>query len=385
MQYCTTCILPSTKPDLAFSGDGECQACLNYRRRVDIDWDARKAEFVSKLEDARKSKTSPWDCIVPVSGGKDSTFQIAKIKELGFNPLAVTSTTCDLSPIGRRNLDNLRQFGVDHVEFSPNPLVRAKLNRIGLEQVGDISWPEHVGIWATPLKASVMFRVPTIVWGENAQNEYGGPPAMAENKVRPRRWMDEFGGLLGLRLSDLQTVYGFSPDDLHPYSFPTDESLEDIGTEGLYLGYFFPWDGVNNAIRAHTSGFESWPTVVQGSAANYENLDNYQTGIHDYFKFLKFGFGRASDILSMHVRRKRLGRSEAIRLAADLEGKFPWEYLDKSLEQILRPLGMDVEKFKTICDDFTTVSLFKMDSGGSLVRDEFGSPIKIKYDNDLPG
>jgi len=382
--YCTSCILPSTKPDLAFATDGRCQACVNYANRVAIDWETRKSEFMALLENARNTKTGAWDCIVPVSGGKDSTYQVAKIKELGFNPLAVTATTCDFTPIGQRNLDNLRSIGVDHVALSPNPQVRAKLNRIGLEEVGDISWPEHVGIFTIPVRASVMFKVPLIVWGENSQNEYGGPPAMADNKVLDRRWLEEFGGLLGLRVTDLAKSDGITSSDLELYTYPSDEDLLATGTRGVFLGYFFPWDGFANAHSAVAHGFETWPKAVHGSSASYENLDNYQTGIHDYFKFLKFGFGRASDILSMDVRRGRLERREAIGLVGELEGKFPWEYLDKSLVEILEPLGLNLEEFEGICDDYTNFGLFETEQDGSLVRDHEGNLKKTNYDNPPP-
>ena len=120
-----------------------------------------------------------------------------------MNPLCVTSTTCDLSEIGRHNIENIKNLGVDYIEMSPNPIIRAKLNKIGLKTIGDISWPEHVGIFTIPVRAAVQYNVPLIVWGENSQNEYGGPAAAADNKVLNRRWLEEFGGLLGLRTNDL--------------------------------------------------------------------------------------------------------------------------------------------------------------------------------------
>lgn len=379
--YCTSCILPTTKPDLAFDASGKCQACINYQERPLIDWEARKSDFISILDAARNSKTSAWDCIVPVSGGKDSTYQVLKIKELGFNPLAVTATTCDMTEVGRRNIDSLRRLGVDHIQMSPNPTVRAALNRIGLESVGDISWPEHVGIFTIPVRASVMLRVPLIIWGENSQNEYGGPPSMANNSVLDRGWLEEFGGLLGLRVSDFQKNHGLSDEEIFPYTYPTDGELRDVGTRGIFLGHFFPWDGLNNAIVSQTSGFEFWPTLVDGSAASYENLDNYQTGIHDYFKFLKFGFGRASDILSMHIRRGRIERDHAIRVVRTLEGKYPSSYLGKSLEDILSPLAIAVDRFSAICDDFTNYDLFEVNDRGELIRDSAGNLVKLNYDN----
>src|SRR4029079_14857111 len=113
--------------------------------------------------------------------------------------------------IGRKNIENIKRLGVDYVEFSPNPVVRGKLNRIGLTEVGDISWPEHVGIFTIPVRAAVQFEVPLIVWGENSQDEYGGPAAASEKNVLTRRWLEEFVGLLGLRVEDLSDVYGVDP------------------------------------------------------------------------------------------------------------------------------------------------------------------------------
>ncbi|RYE92644.1 MAG: N-acetyl sugar amidotransferase, partial [Oxalobacteraceae bacterium] len=157
--------MPSTKPDLLLDEEGVCNACRSYEKRTTIDWDQRARDLEVVLEKYR-GKGSNWDCIVPVSGGKDSTYQVIRMLQFGLNPLCVTSTTCDLSEIGRRNIENLKHLGVDHVEVSPNPLIRAKLNRIGLTQVGDIAWPEHVGIFTVPVRAAVQFNVPLIVWGE---------------------------------------------------------------------------------------------------------------------------------------------------------------------------------------------------------------------------
>lgn len=381
ISYCVNCVLPSTKPDLAFDARGMCQACLNFQNRTEVNWDQRRQELVDVLQSERERKTTAWDCIVPVSGGKDSTFQILTLKKLGFNPLAVTARTCDLTDLGRRNLENLRSLGVDHVDFSPNPAVRSTLNRIGLTEVGDISWAEHVAIFTMPVIASVAFKVPLIVWGENSQNEYGGPPRMADNRVLDRAWLEEFGGLLGLRVTDLAAAYGVSDTDLFLYRYPESADLESVGTRGLFLGYFVPWDGLTNVILSQAHGFESWPVPTHGSIAGYENLDNHQAGIHEYFKFLKFGFGRASDIVSMHIRRNRLAREDGIQLVRKLEGKFPTEYMGKPLAEILKPLGVTVDAFREICDDYTNRALFELDSQGNLLRDPSGELVKVAYDN----
>ena len=155
LTYCKHCVMPDTKPDLRLDEEFVCNACRSYENRKAVNWDQRYQELTDILARYRKTDGSNWDCIVPVSGGKDSTYQVIKMLQLGLNPLCVTSTTCDLSDIGRKNIENIKNLGVDYVEVSPNPRVRAKLNRLGLTQVGDISWPEHVGIFTIPVRAAV--------------------------------------------------------------------------------------------------------------------------------------------------------------------------------------------------------------------------------------
>lgn len=381
LTYCKRCVMPDTKPDLHLDEEGVCNACRSYEKRKAIDWDARQDELLRVLEKYRRPDGSNWDCIVPVSGGKDSTYQVVRMLQLGLNPLCVTSTTCDLAEIGRKNIDNLKRLGVDYVEFSPNPKIRAKLNKIGLTEVGDISWPEHVGIFTIPVRAAVQFNVPLIIQGENPQNEFGGPAAAAENNELTRRWLEEFGGLLGLRVTDLSGAYGIEPKHLLLYQYPTDEELKRVGVTCLFLGHYLPWDGLSNAVIAQANGFTTFDRVVEGSMVNYENLDNHQTGVHDYFKYLKFGFSRATDIACLHLRRGRITRQDALDIVKMRDGKFPWTCLGKPLNEILRPLDMTVEEFVKICDKFTNKKIFKRDSSGALIKDRDGNLTKINYDN----
>jgi N-acetyl sugar amidotransferase len=372
--------MPHTKPDLHLDKEGVCNACRAYENRKLVNWDQRRQELLTILERYR-SGGSNWDCIVPVSGGKDSTYQVVRMLQLGMNPLCVTSTTCDLSAIGRKNIENIKHLGVDYMEFSPNPLIRAKLNRLGLTEVGDISWPEHVGIFTIPVRAAVQFNVPLIMWGENSQNEYGGPASAAGNNILTRRWLEEFGGLLGLRVSDLFSTYGIAPKHLLPYQYPSDEELQRVGVTGLFLGHYIPWDGLSNALISQANGFTTSDRAVEGSMVNYENLDNHQTGIHDYFKFLKFGFSRATDIACLHVRRGRITRQDALQIVKARDGKFPWTYLGKPIQDILEPLDMSVDEFIKICDRFTNKKIFKRDANGLLVKDKHGNLEKLNDDN----
>lgn len=381
LKYCSRCVMPDSKPDLHLDAEGVCNACRSYERRAEVDWDRRQTELLSLLERYRRPSGENWDCIVPVSGGKDSTYQVIRVLQLGMNPLCVTATTCDLSPLGRRNIDNIKRLGVDYVEVSPNPRIRARLNRIGLVEVGDISWPEHVGIFTIPVRAAVQFQVPLIIWGENSQNEYGGPAAAAQSNVLTRRWLEEFGGLLGLRVSDLPGMEGIEPRHLINYTYPSDEELARVGVTGLFLGHYLPWDGLSNVLIAEANGFSSSERAVEGSMVNYENLDNHQTGIHDYFKFLKFGFGRATDLACLHVRRGRISRHDALGIVRERDGKFPWTYLGKPLADILEPLEMSVDEFIAVCDKFTNKRLFARAADGKLLKDRQGNLTKLVYDN----
>jgi len=381
IRYCTRCVMPETKPDLYFDEEGVCCACRYFEQREAVDWTARRRELEDILDRFRSRDGSNYDCIIPCSGGKDSTYQALRMLQLGMNPLCVTATTDRLSPIGRRNIENLKQLGVDYIEVSTNPVVRRRLNKLCLDQVGDISWPEHLTIFTIPVRIAVQMNVPLIIWGENSQNENGGPASRADNPVLDRRWLEEFGGLLGLRVSDLVGKVGIEPKHLIQYTYPSDEDLRRVGVTGLFLGYYMPWDGLSNALVAQANGFETWPTVVEGSIVNYENLDNEQMRIHDYFKFLKYGYSRATDWACWHIRRGRLTREDGMALVRKHDGKFPWTYLGVPLDTILSEIDMTLEEFQTVCDRFTNRKIFATDRRGNLVRDREGNLAKFNYDN----
>jgi len=381
IRYCTRCLLPETKPDLQLDAQGVCSACRCFEQRPQIDWEKRRQELISILDRYRSQDGTNYDCIVPVSGGKDSTFQVLKMLELGMNPLCVTATTDDLSALGRKNIENIKKLGVDYIEVTTNPVVRRKINKLALTRVGDISWPEHATIFTVPVRIAVQLKVPLIIWGENSQNEYGGPASAADNNVLNRAWLEKFGGLLGLQVSDLLEQKKFSRKDFIQYTYPEDKELTGAGVSGLFLGYYFPWDGHQNALIAQEHGFTFYHKKVEGSLVEYENVDNHQTGIHDYFKFLKYGFGRATDLASSYIRRGRLSRAEGLDLVKEHDGKFPGEYLGKKLKDILAEIDMTVKEFDLVCDRFTNKELFICDARGNPVKDQYGNLTKINYDN----
>ena len=376
MNYCSRCIIPITRPDQSFNKKNVCNACISFKNRKNINWEKRWSIFLDKIEKIKNLKRTGWNCVIPSSGGKDSTYQAIKAKELGLNPILVTATTCDLSDLGRENLENLKKMGFDTIEICPNLKTRAKLNKICQKEIGDISWPEHVSIFTVPINFAIKSKIPLVLWGENPQMEYGGPKAELTNTTLNRKWMEEFGGLLGLRVSDFVDNYGFTENEMHIYKYLSIDELEDCKIESLFMGFYEPWDSSRNLEVAKKNGFKTYKTTVENCFLDSEKLDNHQHGIHDYFKYLKYGFGRASDQLSVMIRKKMITRDEAIIEVQKFEGMFPNSYLGKDINDILEKIDLTKNEFIKICEKYTNKNIFKCNQAGELLKDGNGNLIK---------
>ena len=379
--YCKKCLYPDTKPNLFINDEGLCSACVNYTNRKTIDWKNREKLFFELINKIKNSNLNTHDCIIPVSGGKDGTYQVLKALECGLTPLCVNAFTDSITPIGKKNLENIKNLGVDFIEVTLNKRIRKKINKFALETIGDISWPEHVAIFTIPIRTAIQNNIKLILWGENPQFEYGGPIIDANKNVLDNIWLQEFGGLNNLRVFDLIDVDGIKKSDLIYYNYPNEEELNKSNIDGLFLGHYFPWDSYENKVIAEKNGFKSWHQKVEGSYFDYENLDNYQTGIHDYFCFLKFGYGRATAQISMDIRRGNIERTEALEFVIKNEGAFPKTYLDKSLKEILSEIEITLDQFIDISDKFTNKKIFKTLPDGNLKKDNNLNLTKINYDN----
>jgi len=356
MKYCKLCVYPDTKPDLWLNGEGICAACISYQEREKIDWGKREQEFKDIVYSIKQMKF-PYDCIVPVSGGKDSHYQVIKAKQYGLKVLAVNAATDSLSKLGRRNLDNITSLGCDLIEVSLDRRIRRGISRTALLEIGDSSWPEHVSIFTVPIHIATKLNVPLIIWGENPQNQYGGPKTAQGARTLTERWLSEFGGLNGLRVSDL-IERGVLPDDSsYFYRYPKNGTLKN--PTGLFLGYYFPWDGYENACLAAKNGFAWNNGPVEGIGYAYENLDNLQTGLRDWLRYLKYGYGRATDLVSAHIRAKRITRDEGIDHLYVWDGQYPRTYLGVSLEEILSEININIEQFLEVAKQFTNPDLFE--------------------------
>ena len=380
MKYCKKCLYPDTKPQLVFNQEGVCSACTNHLLKNNIDWERKNKQFLDILEKHRSNDGSNYDCIIPVSGGKDSTYQTYMIKKkFGLNPLVVNFHPHDQTEIGRKNLENLKKIGVDCIEFSPNPETYLKLSRFGLRELGDFQWPEHLGIFSIPVQIAVKYNISLIIWGENPQLEYGKPTDIDKESILDRDWTEKNGGyfLDKIKPSDM-IKYGFKLNELRPYIYPSDEDIKRVGVTGVFLGSYFKWNIFEQLELVKNIGFRENEENKEGTYDRWENLDVYFTVFHDYFKFLKFGFGRATDHASIEIRYGRITRDEGLELVKQNEGTIPRKYLQKFLE--FANLSMD--EFLEICDKFTNKEIFKVDEFGKIIQDSNGEVIKLKFDND---
>jgi len=377
IKYCKKCIIPETRPHTEIGEDGICSGCKYFDQRKNIDWDKRKSELIKVFNKYKNKGNNNYDCIIPSSGGKDSTYQALKVLEFGLRPLLITVTTDMLTPIGRKNIDNLKNKGVDYLEFSPNPVLRKKINKLALNTVGDITWTEEVAVSCAVTRFAIKMGIPLIIWGENPENENGGPEENADFfddiiQKHDDEWFETFR-TNGLKSSDILDTWkkeGVKDIDLQPYTFPDKNEIQKNGTIGIFLGHYLPWDGHKNAEFSIKNGLTTYEKWVEGNIVSYENLDNYQMRIHDYFKFLKFGYDRTTDWCCWKIRRNRITRNEAKNLVKKFGGKFPSTYLGVELSEILQEIDCSLDEFNLICDKFTNKKLFKCNNKNELIKDE---------------
>jgi N-acetyl sugar amidotransferase len=349
MRRCLRCVIPDTRPDTAFV-DGVCSACLSFERRPKIDWEARLEELKALLD------RHHGEVLVPSSGGKDSTYQAITLLEMGAKVTVVTAATCYLTDIGRANIDNLARYAPT-IEVTPNRTVRAKLNRLGLDLVGDISWPEHAAIFSIPFRMAATLGVPLIMYGENPQDQYGGPLGTQDAREMTLRWRSEFGGFLGLRPSDFVGLDGITEDDMSIYEPPRAETLADAGVEAHFLGQYIQWDSERNARVAMERGMRC-ELPCEASWWTAENQDCAMTGLHDHAMYRKYGYGRLAAQVSVDVRSGKMTRDDALKLTLERDGIFPTFYMGVSVDQVLNRIGMTYAQLMETLDRFTNWDLF---------------------------
>ena len=329
MRYCNHCVLPDTRPNLTILEDGRCNACHSWTaKKESINWDERKIALL-ELVDAVKKKAATWDCVIPVSGGKDSTWQVIQALELGLKPLCITWKTPARNSLGQKNLDNLVRLGVDHADFSINPKVEKIFTLKAIKKAGSLALSMHMALFAIPLRVAVNYKIPLVLWGENSGMEYGGNSAHLLGFEMNREWLRTYGVTQGTTAEDWVDD-DLSLKDFSIYRWPSDEELQSAGVTAAFLGWYYPWDPIESYNIARQYGFQAGSGKPKTGYYQFADVDDeFIITLHHWLKWHKFGFTRLWDNLSLEIRSGRLVRQDAIDIIRQTGNEHPQEAIDK--------------------------------------------------------
>lgn len=340
MRYCMRCCMPESNEGMQFDEMGICQACQSQEQKIHIDWVEREKILRETLE-KYKALGNDYDCIIPISGGKDSTFQLHVLtKVYGMKALAVTFSHNWFTETGRYNLQNsIEKFGVDHIMLTPNRDLVNKLARKSLTKIGDACWHCHAGVGAFPLQIAVKYKIPLLVWGESIAETSGR--ATHKNPVR-RFDRDYFTKVSAKVYPEAMLGDGVTERDLAPFKLPSYEEIEEVGVVGIHLGDYLFWDD-ERQMEFVRDVYDWREDTVEGTYKGYKSVECRMAGVHDYTKFLKRGFGRGTDHASFDVRAGLLTREEGFDLARKHDTERPG-----ALDYYLQITGYSEEEFEEI-------------------------------------
>jgi N-acetyl sugar amidotransferase len=364
VRYCQRCILPDTRPGLEIGPDGICSACASHARvKRAIDWEQRRLAFEAVVANAR-SRSYGYDCVIPVSGGKDSTWQVVTCLEYGLNPLTVTWKTPARTEVGARNLRNLVSLGVDHIDYQINPRVERKFMLHALERFGSTAIPMHLALFNIPLKIAVRFDIPLVVWGENSAFEYSGTGEESRGFRLDGRWLRKYGVTHGTTARDWVGAE-LTEKELTPYFGPTDEELDAKGVLAVFLGYYFPWEPATSLEVARAHGFETRREGAKTGYYDYADIDDDFISIHHFLKWHKFGFTRTYDNLALEIRNGRMTRDEAISILRERGDETPHE----DIEKFCAFTGISRDRFHAIAEKFRNRAVWSRRGDTWMIED----------------
>lgn len=364
MTYCKRCVLPDTRPGLEIGTDGVCSGCAEHaKKKAAIDWGKREAAFREIVLRA-KSQSGGYDCLVPVSGGKDSTWQVVKCLEYGLRVLAVTWRTPGRTGVGQKNLDNLIRLGVDHIDYSISPRVERLFTYRALVKTGSTAVPMHTAIYAIPLRLAVQMNVPLVVWGESPSMEYGSTENNPDSDTLDGEWMRRHGILQGTSAGDW--IDGeLTGKDMTPYFLPPEEEFRAKKTRSVFLGYYFPWDPEESLRTAKANGFSVREEGPRTGYYNYADIDCDFISVHHHFKWLKFGFTRLFDNLAVEIRNGRMARDKAVQMIRERGDQTP----HGDIRKLCGFLGISEAHFHEIEEKFRNREVWFKENGKWKIKD----------------
>ena len=352
LRRCIRCGLPETYETIEYDSRGVCNICRSTEHKQQaIDWDERK-NLLDQLIEKHRGKAD-YDCIVPFSGGKDSTFQLYYLmKEYKLKPLVVRFNQGFMRQVTRENNQRtFKKLGVDVLEFTPNWHVVKRLMLESFVRKTDFCWHCHTGIYSYPLRVALTHKVPLVFWGE-PQSEITAYYDYLNDEIE---YEDDkkFNMLrtLGITAEDMHGMIDSPANpidkrDLIPYTFPDVKELKALRYCSVPLGSFIPWDYKKNTeIIKHELGWQAdeLEGVPRGINEHGEKIECYMQGVRDYIKYLKRGYSRVAQINAFHVRAGRMLPEEALRLDEEFDGRKP-----HSLEIFLEYVGLTEGEFNEI-------------------------------------
>jgi len=350
MKTCNKCGLPETYETLEFDEQGICNICHQHEYKNEkIDW-TKRFKALENLVQKHRGKGS-YDCIIPFSGGKDSTFTLYyMVEKMGLKPLVIQFDHGFMRPgLLENNVRTFRRLGVDVHSFTPNWRVVKRLMRESFIRKGDFCWHCHTGIFAYPVRMAVRLQIPFIIWGEPS-SEYTAYFNYEDDTIEQvdERRFNRFVNL-GITAEDMEgMISGDDPldsRDLEPYTYPTTKELRALGCESVCLGSFIPWD-VKQQVGIITRELGWKGDDVEGMPRGlypYEKIECYMQGVRDYIKYLKRGYARVTQMTALDIRNGRMSRAEALKLIEQHEGRKP-----PSLELFLDYIGMSEDQFHEV-------------------------------------
>ena len=367
LRYCTRCIMPESQEGQEFDSSGVCNVCRSSEDKMQIDWKQRRADLeriLSKAKDENQSK--PYDCIVPISGGKDSTFQLhVLVKEFGMRPLAVTFSHNWFSSIGMFNLLNaLEIFDVDHIMFTPKRSLVNRSARRSLSAIGDACWHCHAGVGAFPLRVALDYGINLLIWGESA--------AESSSRGTYSTPITHFDESYFTKISAKLTPEEFSNSEipkreLSNFETPTADAFRSSGITGIHLGDFIYWDEERQTeFVVNQYGWKE--DKIEGTYKGYKSAECIMPGVHDFACYLKRGFGRTSFHLSADIRSGLIARENISEELMNLERTVP-----ETFQYYSEITGITLEEF---------ISTLKKHRHKSLVGVEL--PIYINESSSTP-
>lgn len=378
VKYCKNCVYPSSSAvPLAFDENGLCSGCRTNKQSQKIDWKKRRVFFDELIAKYKNKDGKGYDCIIPVSGGKDSYFQTHIIKNIcKLNPLLVTYHGNNYTPTGMKNLINMREaFGVDHIFFTPNIETLKKMNQLGMRIMGDMNWHAHAGIFTYPIRVAVETKTPLMIWGEHGFMDLGGMHSYNDFVEFTYRFRHEHA-LRGYEWNDfirLAPKFGekLTKQELIPWMYPSDEEIERVGVRGIYISNFFKWDAnVHGPLMIKKYGFKESEVPFERTYRRMSNLDDmHENGIHDYMKFVKFGYGRATDHTCKDIRSGLMTRQQAIKIVKKMD-----HIKSKDLYRWLEYVGWTEKEFDQVADTFRDPRVWWIKNGRWWKDNVWGKP-----------